>query len=136
LKVALVSDKAYRDILTSADRQAVLEGQPNGLPVSRMTTVQRRMLDDLVEEYAGNMPPEIATERLEQYRGAGDDLHFAWAGSLESDEAHYYRLRAPAFLIEYDCTQDQANHIHSVWRDWDGDFGRDLLKAHYQTAHR
>jgi hypothetical protein len=61
-------------------------------------------------------------------------IAFAWAGSLEPGEPHYYRIQGPSFLVECDNTQNEANHIHSVWRDFDGDFGRDLLREHYRDA--
>lgn len=133
---AIVSPKAYSDILTSADRVAKLENQPSGLSRKEMTPLQQELLDELVGEYAGNMPPEIAERRMAQLRQAGDDLYFAWAGAVEPGGPHYYRVRAPSFLIEYDCTQNGANHIHAVWRDWTGDFGRDLLAEHYRSSHR
>jgi hypothetical protein len=59
---------------------------------------------------------------------------FAWAGSLERGQPHYYRIQGPSFLIEYDNSQNNANHIHTVWRDFDGDFGRDLIGEHYRNA--
>ena len=62
--------------------------------------------------------------------------YFAWAGGEEPGQGHYYRIQSPSFLVEFDDTQDHANHIHSVWRDLDGDFGLDLLKEHYQSSHR
>ena len=62
-----------------------------------------------------------------------DAVTFAWAGSLERGEGHYYAVRGPTFLLEYDNTQDDANHIHSVWRDLRRDWGGDLLAAHYAT---
>ncbi len=135
-RAAIVSETAYPDILTSADRKAALEGQPNGLSAVKMTARQKELLAALVSEYAGNMPPEIADYRMKQLREAGDRIFFAWAGSTERGGPHYYRVQTPAFLIEYDCTQDNANHIHSVWRDYDGDFGLDLLKEHYRSSHR
>ena len=65
-----------------------------------------------------------------------DKIAFAWAGEPERGKKHYYRVQGPTFLIEYDNTQNDANHIHSVWRDFDGDFGRDLLREHLQdVAH-
>ena len=70
----------------------------------------------------------------DRIRSAGTNLFFAWAGVLERGGPHYYRIQAPTFLIEYDNTQNNANHIHSVWRDFEGDFGGDLLKQHYQSA--
>jgi len=63
-------------------------------------------------------------------------MFFAWSGGEQRGEGHYYRIQSPTFLVEFDDTQDHANHIHSVWRDFDGDFGLDLLKDHYQTSHR
>jgi len=79
----------------------------------------------------------MADEVLKKIQKAGEEkLHFAWAGGLEPGEGHYYRIQSPDFIIEYDNTQDHANHIHSVWRDIANDFGEDLLRAHYdQVPH-
>ena len=75
----------------------------------------------------------VAEERLSKVRAAGlDNIKFAWMGSVNEGEPHYYRIQGPTFLIEYDNVQNEANHAHSVWRDFDGDFGRDLLAAHYR----
>ncbi len=134
--VAIVDAAAPADILTAASRKAALEGRPSGLPVSRMSAAQRRLLHTLLEEYAGNLPPELAAARMAKVEAAGGNLFFAWAGGASRGQPHYYRIQAPAFLVEYDNTQNNANHIHSVWRDFEGDFGLDLLKAHYQTSHR
>lgn len=126
---------AYKDILTTADRKAALKGQPSGLPASKMNAKQRELLQRLLEEYANNVPEQVAQFRLDQIKKAGASLHFAWAGTEERKGPHYYRIQADKFLIEYDNTQNDANHIHSVWRDYEGDFGLDLLKQHYQTSH-
>jgi hypothetical protein len=133
---ALVSKTAYPDILTEASRKAALAGQPQGLSASKMTPKQREMLDELLAEYVYNAPDDMAERRLAQIREAGGNLHFAWAGVVERGGPHYYRIQAPSFLIEYDNTQNNANHIHSVWRDFKGDFGEDLLQQHYQRASR
>jgi hypothetical protein len=133
---AIVSEKAYSDILTAADRNAALKGQPNGLPASKMNAKQRELLAVLMEEYVFNLPEEIAQTRMDQIKRAGDNIHFAWAGVAERGGPHYYRVHAPEFLIEYDNTQNGANHIHTVWRDFNGDWGQDLLKQHYQSSHR
>ena len=78
-----------------------------------------------------NYRPDLADEGVKHFEGLDlGKIHFAWAGSLEPREGHYYRIQAPDFLIEYDNTQNGANHIHSVWREFDGDFGRDLLREH------
>jgi hypothetical protein len=67
--------------------------------------------------------------------GEARNIAFAWAGSAEREAPHYYRVQSERLLIEYDCTQNQANHTHTVWRDPMGDFGDDLLAAHYVAAH-
>jgi len=134
-KIAVVSADAYKDILTMSDRKAALKGQPSGLSASKMSPKQFALLMALLEDYARNMPEQIAESREEQIKKAGKDIYFAWAGGAEKGQPHYYRIQTPAFLIEYDDTQNNANHIHSVWRDFNGDFGEDLLKIHYQTSH-
>lgn len=73
---------------------------------------------------------------MDQINQAGRNVYFAWAGGIKPGDPHYYRVQTPSFLIELDDTQDNANHIHSVWRDFNGDFGGDLLKAHYETSHQ
>jgi len=135
-KVAIVDEKAYKDIFTMASRKAALEGQPSGLAAAKLNAKQFGMLMNLLEEYAGNVPEQMAQARMEQIKKVGKNMQFAWAGSLDRGGPHYYRVQSPVFLIEYDNTQNDANHIHSVWRDYNGDFGLDLLKAHYQTSHR
>ncbi|HKW96730.1 MAG TPA: DUF3500 domain-containing protein [Bryobacteraceae bacterium] len=134
-KIAIVDPTAYKDILTTASRKAALEGQPSGLSAAKMTHKQTELLAALVSDYAHNVPEQLAQVRMEQLKKAGTNLYFAWAGAVERGGPHYYRVQAPAFLIEYDNTQNGANHIHSVWRDYNGDFGLDLLAMHYQTSH-
>ena len=134
-KTALVSAEAYKDILTEASRKASLANQPNGLSAAKMTPKQREMLNAIVEEYAGNMPQEVYQARMAKLKAAGTNLNFAWAGGPNRGDPHYYRIAAPTFLIEYDNTQNGANHVHSVWREFTGDFGEDLLKEHYERSH-
>ncbi len=135
-KIAIVNPKAYSDILTAANRKAALEGQPSGLPAARMKTGQFDALRALLELYAYNLPDDLAKRRMDQIDKAGRNVHFAWAGGIKPGDPHYYRVQTPSFLIELDSTQDNANHIHSVWRDFNGDFGGDLLRTHYETSHR
>jgi hypothetical protein len=135
-KVAIVTTTAYKDIFTMASRKAVLENQPSGLSAAKMNSKQYDLLLKLCDEYAGNMTEQLAEARREMIRKAGKKMFFAWAGVKEKGGPHYYRVQAPAFLIEYDNTQNDANHIHSVWRDYQGDFGMDLLGQHIQTSHR
>ena len=88
----------------------------------------------IIEEYASAQPADVADARLEKLRAVGlDNVKFAWMGGAEKGQGHYYRIQGLTFLIEYDNTQNDANHIHSVWRDFDGDFGVDLLAAHYRA---
>jgi hypothetical protein len=134
-KVAIVTEKAYNDILTSNNRKAALQGQPSGLLVSKMNAKQLEKLNALLMEYAHNVPGDVAAAREELIKKAGKNMHFAWAGGLNRGDAHYYRIQTQQFLIEYDNTQNGANHIHSVWRDLANDFGEDLLAQHYKTSH-
>ncbi len=133
--VAIVDKTAYPDIITMASRKAALSGQPNGIPFSKMTAKERDILSELVAEYANNFPGPIADARMEQFHKTQSNLFFAWAGGIEKGDPHYYRVQTPAFLIEYDDTQNNANHIHAVWRDFQGDFGMDLLAEHYKSSH-
>jgi len=135
-KIAIVDPKAYSDVLTAASRKAALQGQPSGLPAAKMTARQFDALRALVELYAYNLPDDLAERRMDQINKAGRDAYFAWAGGINPGDPHYYRVQTSSFLIELDDTQDNANHIHSVWRDFNGDFGEDMLKVHYETSHR
>jgi hypothetical protein len=131
----VIATEAPRDIITGNSRKAEI-GEPKGVPAARMDRRQRGLLLALLEEYARSMPTAVARERMERLRQAGvDKIYFAWAGGSERGQPHYYRIQGPTFLCEYDNTQNGANHVHSVWRDFKGDFGVDLLRLHYDTAH-
>lgn len=134
-KVAIVNKEAYKDIITMASRKASLEGQPTGLQASKMNAKQRAMLLDVLDEYASNLPEEIAQDRMGRAKKAGTNLFFVWAGGENLGDPHYYRIQGPDFIVEYDNTQNNANHVHSVWRDLTNDFGGDLLKEHYSATH-
>ena len=78
----------------------------------------------------------IGDNAIAKIMAAGwDKVHFAWAGGLEKGQGHYYRIQGPTFLVEYDNTQNNANHIHTAWRDFNGDFGRDVLGQHLAREH-
>jgi hypothetical protein len=86
--------------------------------------------------HTGRVPEPLAARADARWAGSAlDGVHFAWAGSTEPGEPHYYRLQGPRLLVEYDNTQRQVNHAHSVWRDPEGDFGADVLVAHHSAAH-
>jgi hypothetical protein len=132
--VAIIDPKAPNDILTTNMKEAAIQ-EDRGLAYAQMTTAQKALLVKLIEENASAQPEAIARERLAKLRSAGlDKVKFAWMGGLEKGEGHYYRIQGPTFLIEFDNTQNDANHIHLVWRDFKGDWGRDLIAEHYKTA--
>jgi hypothetical protein len=134
-KAAIIQTVAPREILTAENREPKI-GAPVGLPVPRMNPKQVEMLTALLQEYAYRMSPDIAEITMNDVRKAGiDKIFFAWAGSEKRGDPHYYRVQGPTFVVEYDNTQNNANHIHSVWRDLGNDFGVDALREHYRTAH-
>ena len=130
----LIGADSLGDIVWGPGRSESL-ATPAGVPAADLTGAQRDVLVKLVEEYARNMRTDVAEEELRRVREAGlERLHFAWAGSLEAGRAHYYRIHGPTLLIEFDNTQNAANHIHSVWHDPRRDFGADVLRAHYRMG--
>jgi hypothetical protein len=139
-KEAVFDTRTFGEIVTrNADKVDPL--QPVGIAAAQMTEAQRAQLQKLIEVYANNFEAGLAAARMARVREGGlDQVRFGWAGAVERGKPHYYRVQGPLFLIEYDSTQDGGNHIHSVWRDFTGDFGRDLLREHYQgtkgTAHK
>jgi hypothetical protein len=110
--------------------------RPKGLPASAMAGDQRKLLSELIDVYIHRLPEPLAGIERERIEAAGiDGVHFAWAGDTERRRPHYYRLQGPSFLVEYDNTQNNANHLHSVWRDPARDFGGDLLREHLRGSH-
>jgi hypothetical protein len=135
-RVAVVSDVAPADILTRFDPVANPDRAPSGLAHANMTGGQQNLLERLIRLYLGRAPTEPAATSWHDVLDAGIEyVTFAWAGPSELGHGHYYAVRGPTFLIEYDNTQDNANHIHSVWRDLRHDWGEDLLAAHYARHH-
>lgn len=132
----VIDDAAPRDIVTGNSHRAD-PGAPEGLAMAQMNDAQADLLMELVGVYANRLRLEIAKRELQKITEAGvDEIHFAWAGGSEPGQPHYYRIQGPTFLIEYDNTQNGANHIHSVWRDLTGaDFGENVLAEHYAAAH-
>jgi hypothetical protein len=129
---AVIAGVAPNEILTN-NNVAIDPLSPVGLPASQMTAKQRELLMQLIEVYTSRMSADIGAERLTRLRKAGiEKIAFAWAGVTEPGPGrkHYYRVQGPTFLVEFDNTQNDANHIHTVWREFNGDFGRDLLREH------
>ncbi len=131
----IISPDAPPDIITRALPKAEIAGA-EGLASASMTPKQREILARLIHLYIDRLPHELAAIELKKLNEAGlDALHFAWAGPQDRGKPHYYRLHGPFFLVEYDNTQNKANHIHTVWRNLKDDFGEDLLRLHYQHEH-
>ena len=131
---AVILDVAPDDIVTAAEL-TVDPISPVGVKAAALNPDQRALLMGVMRSYTSLMADDIAAARMEKIHEAGvDEIGFAWAGPIDRGEQHYYRIQGPTFLIEYDNTQGDGNHIHSVWRDFTGDFGRDLLREHLQAS--
>ncbi len=131
---AIIAATAPDEIITGNSRKASLEMMA-GLSASSMTGAQRALLIRLIQEYAANLRPDLADARLDSIKSAEvERIHFAWAGSIEVGKPHYYRIHSPKLLIEFDNTQNNANHIHAVYRDLANDFGEDMLRLHYEQS--
>ncbi len=131
---AVFDTRTFGEIVTrNAERVDPLE--PVGVAASRLNEAQRAQLLKLIEVYAKTFEPGLAAARMARVREGGvDAIRFGWAGSTQRGRPHYYRVQGPLFLIEYDSSQNDGNHIHTVWRDFKGEFGRDLLREHHAAA--
>src|SRR2546426_349967 len=131
---AIIETKAPNDMLTMANVD-IKPLSPMGITADALNANQRELLMKLIDVYIGYMASDIAADRTAKLKKAGvEKIGFVWAGETERGKKHYYRVQGPTFLIEYDNTQNDGNHIHSVWRDFDGDFGRDLLREHVKST--
>ena len=133
---AIFDKVALKDIVTMAERR-VKPLEQKGIPAAKLSGEQKQKLLAVVKAYVERNRPELAKEDLRKIEQSGiEKLYFAWAGGIEKGEGHYYRVQGPTFLLEYDNTQNNANHIHAVYRDFENDFGEDLLRKHYrETPH-
>lgn len=132
--IAVVSDVTPNDVVTG-NKLGIEPLAPVGIRASSLSAAQQALLHNVLDAYTSLMADDIAAQRLARVRQAGlENITFAWAGALERGKPHYYRVQGPTFLIEYDNTQNDGNHVHSVWRDFTGDFGRDLLREHVREV--
>ena len=137
-KKAVIAGVAYPEIVTNNTRTASLE-KMDGLMLSEMTADQRKLFLDLLQTYLANYRVTLAKQQMARLEKSSlDSLRFAWAGDLTPElgegKGWYYRIHGPTILIEYDNTQTNANHIHTVVRDLTNDWGEDLLREHYRTT--
>ena len=134
--VSIVDPVAPPDIHSGNGARADLTTIPNGIRHGDLARDQQEGLERLIRHYLGRARDEVAAADWERIEAAGlAAITFAWAGPLEPGRGHYYAVRGPGFLVEYDNTQNGANHIHAVWRDLANDWGEDLLAAHYARGH-
>jgi hypothetical protein len=136
-KKAIIDTKAPRDVITGAERRVNKDqfDPPQGINFEQLTEAQQKMLINLVHQFSNKYRTPILKQIQERAPiDDGKGMYFAWAGSMEPGQGHYYRIQTPHYLFEYDNTQNGANHVHAVWRTFDGDFGEDLLRRHYETS--
>jgi Protein of unknown function (DUF3500) len=133
-RLAILSPGAPPDILSGPGRELPAAA---GIAYQRLGELQRAMLGRLIKVYLDRHRLDVAAAEWARIERAGlEAVRFAWAGGLERGQGHYYRVQGRTFVMEYDNTQDHANHIHTVWRDTERDFGADLLREHYLVSHR
>ena len=132
-QAAIIDPKSPNDILTTNTREAATQAD-RGVAGSQLSAAQKATLLKLIEAHAGAQSEAIGRDRMARAKESLNTVKFAWMGGTEKGEGHYYRIQGPSFLIEFDNTQNNANHIHQVWRDFKGDWGRDLLAEHYKSA--
>ena len=134
-KRAIIAARSMGDIVSGPGRADALKN-PVGVPFAELTPSQRLLGERLIEEFVGNLQIGLAEAQRARIREAGlGAIHFAWAGAVEAGHAHYFRLHGPRLLVEHDNTQNDANHVHSVWRDPTRDFLLDVLGEHYRSGH-
>jgi hypothetical protein len=132
---AIFQEESFKDIV-SLNLPEISPMKPVGIRYSELNPDQQKQLVRIIDQYLSNMPTKIAKARREKVMSEDlSDLYFGWVGAKSLGAAHYYRIQAKTFLIEFDNSQNNANHIHTVWRDFEGDFGRDLIREHYAQSH-
>ena len=134
-KKAIISTKAPGDIVTASDRKAMIEN-PQGILYSELNNEQQKLFVRLLSLYIHRYKAAFASKMMKEVEDAGmSNLRFAWAGDEQPGvgHPHYYRIHGPTLIIEYDNTQNNANHVHTVVRDLKNDFGGDVLLEHYKN---
>lgn len=133
-KIAIFQEEPFFDIVTGKSKE-VEPLNPVGILYGQLNRNQQLIFLKLLDEYLSTMPAEQAEKRMNSIRDEEiNELRFGWAGATVVGEGHYYRIQGKSFLIEFDNVQNNANHIHTVWRDFDGDFGRDIIREHYENS--
>jgi hypothetical protein len=137
LRKTIIDTIAYKDILTFDKRSATINSNL-GIKYSDLNQLQQALLLKIIKLYVNRYTHLFAESMFKDIQAAGfDNILFAWSGSTvnQLNKPNYYRIQGPTFIIEYDNTQNNANHVHSVIRDLKNDFGGDLLLNHYRQEH-
>ncbi|MEQ1584282.1 MAG: DUF3500 domain-containing protein [Cyclobacteriaceae bacterium] len=133
--IAIFSEKAPAEIISGNNRKAV-PLTPDGISLKELSKEQQTLFLKLLDVYVKNYAFGFSKKLMDKIKNAGmENLHFAWAGSLVPGVANYYRIQGPMLLIEYDNTQNNANHVHTTVRDLKDDFAEDILREHYAKEH-
>ena len=133
--LAIYTNIAPADVINLPDRELKLM-EPAGIAGDKLDANQQQMLVKVIEEYVRRYRPELADADMARIKADGwGKIYFAWAGSMEIGQPHYYRVQGTDWLMEYDNTQNNANHVHAAWRDLKNEFGGSALKRHYQNEH-
>ncbi len=134
-KVAIILAEAPKEIFN--DPKRVDPTKPEGVAQSTLNDAQKALLSRLIKEYLFRHRPDVAAEEWARIEKEGlGSVHFAWAGGIEAGQPHYYRVQSSSFVLEYDNTQNEANHVHSIWRNFGRDFGADALGKHVAESHQ
>jgi hypothetical protein len=130
-RLAKLPEKILNDVISGPRGEGRLK-RYRGIPASRLAPDQRRLLRQLIEQYAGNLRGDVAGEELaDMDRDGFEKIYFAWDGSSDEGQPLYYVIHGPTLAIEFDNTSADPNHIHTVWHGRD-DFGADMLRQHYE----
>ena len=134
--MAVIAEKAPRDIITGAkakvDRQTFQP--PQGIPFEKLSQEQQQLLIKIVQLFGDKYRHGIVDELRERTPISGEQMYFAWAGSMQPGEGHYYRIQTPDFVFEYNNTQNNANHVHTVWRSSMETLAK-TCREHYEHGH-
>jgi hypothetical protein len=133
-KIAIFQEKAFSGVVTKNSLE-VDPLYPVGIKYEELNSSQQLVFLKLLNEYLSTVPEKEAKKRMEKLKNEEmNEIRFGWAGGMHLGEGHYYRIQGKSFLIEFANSQNNANHIHTVWRDFNGDFGRDLIREHYKNS--
>ena len=134
-KIAIFNQNPFFKIVTK-NKTDIDPLNPVGIKFQEFNRNQQIDFLQLLDVYLSTMPVEQAQKRMKSIKNEEmDEIRFGWAGATTTGKGHYYRIQGKSFLIEFENIQNNANHIHSVWRDFDGDFGKDLIKEHYEKSN-